>query len=179
MNTWIKRSLWTAGGIALLATAFTAGAVRGHGGWGWHSLAPEDLQRVKTHLVDRTAKKLDLDATQKAKLATLADQVQAQRSAWLAGQADPRAEMTALLQGPRFDRQRAQAWVDGKSAVVKTASPALITAFGDFYDSLKPEQQAQLRERAARWGQHGHGERGARGERGEHRGGERHGERGG
>lgn len=171
MKTWIKRSLWAAGGVALLATAFTAGAVRGHGGWGWHSASPEDLQRMKTHLVDRAAKKLDLDAAQKTKLATLADQVQAQRSAWLAGQADPRTEMTALLQGPRFDRQRAQAWVDGKTAVVKTASPALITAFGDFYDSLKPEQQAQLRESAARWGHHGRGERGGRGER--------HGDKGG
>jgi Spy/CpxP family protein refolding chaperone len=161
MKPWIKRSLWAAGGVALLATAFTAGAVRGHAGWGWHSTAPEDLARMKAHLVDRAAKKLDLNDAQKAKLATLADQVQAQRSAWMAGQTDPRAEMTALLQGNSFDRQRAQAWVDGKAAVVKTGSPALIAAFGDFYDSLQPAQQQQLRTLLQRRGGH-HGEHGDR-----------------
>jgi hypothetical protein len=31
---------------------------------------------------------------------------------------------------------------------VQLKSPAVINAFGDFYDSLRPEQQAKLRESA-------------------------------
>ena len=42
-------------------------------------------------------------------------------------------------------------WVDN------SGSPELIAAFGDFYDSLKPEQQQKVREflnRGSRWGHH-------------------------
>ena len=57
----------------------------------------------------------------------------------------PRAEMQALIKGEKFDRAGAQALVDQKANALRTASPEVITAMGDFYDSLKPEQQAKVR----------------------------------
>ena len=156
MKPWIKRSLFAVAGVTLLASAFTAGAFRSHHGWGPHSLSEEDASRMKGRMVERAADKLGLDGVQKAKLNALADQLQAQRLALLAGTPSPRAELTALLQGPAFDRQKAQALVDSKTAAVKTGSPALIAAFGDFYDSLKPAQQQKLRQWMDRRG-HNHG----------------------
>ena len=67
----------------------------------------------------------------------------------------PRAELQALIAGSSFDRAKAQALVDGKTAAVRDKAPAVVTAMADFYDSLKPEQQQQLREMLAkgrRWG---------------------------
>lgn len=155
MKPWIKRSLFAVAGITLLASAFTVGAFRGHHGWGPHSLSEEDATRMKGRMVERAADKLSLDSAQKTKLNTLADQLQAQRLALMAGSHPPGAELAALLQSPTFDRQKAQALVDSKTATVKNASPALIAAFGDFYDSLKPAQQQKLRQFMDRRG-HGH-----------------------
>ncbi|MDZ7855660.1 Spy/CpxP family protein refolding chaperone [Sphaerotilus sp.] len=57
----------------------------------------------------------------------------------------PRAEMQALIKGDKFDRAGAQALIDQKANALRTASPDVITAMGDFYDSLNPEQQAKVR----------------------------------
>ena len=38
------------------------------------------------------------------------------------------------------------AGVEKASTALTTRSPAVIAAFADFYDSLKPQQQAQVRE---------------------------------
>lgn len=57
----------------------------------------------------------------------------------------PRAEMQALIKGDKFDRAGAQALVDQKANAMRSSAPEVITAMGDFYDSLKPEQQAKVR----------------------------------
>ena len=64
-----------------------------------------------------------------------------------------------MLSGTKFDRARAQSLVDAKTGALREASPAVISAAADFYDSLKPEQQQQVRELLNRWGRH----RGGRG----------------
>ena len=45
---------------------------------------------------------------------------------------------------------------DAKTAAVQSKSPELIAAVGDFYDSLRPEQQQKVREFMQR-GRHGWG----------------------
>jgi len=60
----------------------------------------------------------------------------------------------SLVAGPTFDRVKAKAFVDAKTSAIQTKSPELIAAFGDFYDSLKPEQQQKVREFMSR-GRHG------------------------
>ena len=60
--------------------------------------------------------------------------------------AQPREAFQALVAGATFDRTAAQTLVDAKVRAVQAGSPEVIAAMGDFYDSLKPEQQAQVRE---------------------------------
>jgi Spy/CpxP family protein refolding chaperone len=108
-------------------------------------MSDADMAQMKTRLVDRAASKLDLDEAQKAKLAVLADQMQAQRKAFIGNTADPRADLQALVSGATFDRAKAAALIEGKVGAVQTQSPAVVAALADFYDSLKPEQQAKLR----------------------------------
>ena len=93
----------------------------------------------------RTAASVLNDA-QKAKLNVLADKMEAQRTAFIGKTADPRAEMQALVAGEKFDRTRAQTLLDEKTRAVQTSSPEVISAMADFYDSLRPEQQAKVRE---------------------------------
>ncbi len=149
MKTWIRRTL-----IGLAATGALLGglAACSHG----HHRGPmteADIVQLRERVIDQAASKLDLDTAQKARLATLADALQAQRSALMAGgagAAPPRAELQALIAGTSFDRSKAQALVDSKTTAVRDKAPAVVTAMADFYDSLKPEQQQKLRDLLAK-----------------------------
>lgn len=165
MKTWIRRTL-----IGLAATGALIGglAACSHGPHG-HSRGPmtdADIVQLRERFIDKAASKLDLDTAQKARLATLADALQAQRSALQAqrsalmpggagGASQPRVELQALMAGASFDRSKAQALVDSKTAAVRDKAPAVVAAMADFYDSLKPAQQQTLRDMLAkgrRWG---------------------------
>ena len=155
MKTWIRRTL-----IGLAATGALIGglAACSHG----HHRGPmtdADIVQLRERFIDKAASKLDLDTAQKARLATLADALQAQRSALMpggvGGASQPRVELQALMAGASFDRSKAQALVDSKTAAVRDKAPAVVAAMADFYDSLKPAQQQTLREMLAkgrRWG---------------------------
>ena len=154
MKTWIRRTL-----IGLAATGALIGglAACSHG----HHRGPmseADIVQLRERFIDKAASRLNLDSAQKARLATLADALQAQRSALMPGGAagsPPRAELQALIAGTSFDRNKAQALVDSKTAAVRDKAPAVVTAMADFYDSLQPAQQQKLREMLAkgrRWG---------------------------
>ena len=126
MKTWIKRTLIAAVGVSVLLGGAAAFA---HRHSGWHSMSTGDIMQAKTRMVDRIAERMTLDATQKARLGVLADQLLAQRTALMAG-GDPRAAMQALVAGPAFDRAGAQALLDAKTDVVRAGAPAVIAAFG-------------------------------------------------
>lgn len=158
MRKWIKRTLIGVFGASVLFGGLAACSHRQHGGWGGAPRSEAEQAEWRAKMVDRVASRLELDAAQKAKLGVLADTLSAQRKAMLAG-SDPRAELTATIAGERFDRTRAQAFVDAKSATLRTASPAVIAAAAEFYDALNPAQQQKVREFLARGG-HRHGWRG-------------------
>lgn len=143
MRPWIRRTLIGVFGASLLFGAFAAGACHRHG---WHAMTEEDATRMKARVVDKVAKKLDLDEAQKAKFATLADRLQEQRKAIAGPNGEARNELRSLVAGPAFDRAKAQSMVEQKTQALAGGSPLLIAALGDFWDSLKPEQQARLRE---------------------------------
>lgn len=141
MKTWIKRTLIGVFGAAVLFGGVAAWAHRHHGvPW-----TPERVAEMKTRAVDRVASRMDLDAAQKARLALLAERLVEQRTALMAG-GEPRAALQALVAGPAFDRSGAEALLAAKTDTLRAGAPAVIAAFGDFYDSLRPEQQQQLRE---------------------------------
>jgi Spy/CpxP family protein refolding chaperone len=79
-------------------------------------------------------------------LQTLTDVLMAQRKAMAGSGADPRSQLQGLLAGERFDRAAAQSLLDEKTRAVQAGGPAVIAAFGDFYDSLQPAQQQKVRE---------------------------------
>ena len=149
MKTWIKRTLIALLGAGVLFGGVAAWAHRHHGG----PMTAERIAEMKTRVVDRVASKLDLDATQKARLQVLADRLVEQRAAMLAG-SDPRAAVKALVAGPAFDRAGAEALLVAKTDTLRAGAPAVIAAFGDFYDGLNADQQAKLRE----WMNHRHGD---------------------
>ena len=142
MKRWIKRTFVAVFGTAILVGGLTA--CGGHHG-GWNNMTEADGTKVRERMLERAGKELNLDNAQKQRLATLADKLRDQRTA-LMGTTDPRAQMQALVAGPTFDRANAQALVEAKTAAVRAKSPELIAAAADFFDSLKPEQQQQVRE---------------------------------
>lgn len=142
MTPWIKRSLIGLATAALLAAGITA---CGHRHEGHGPASPERVAEWRGKAVERVTRKLDLDAAQKQKLDVLADKLVAQRAAMIGHTADPRAELEALVAGPTFDRARALSLLDEKTRVLQTATPEVVNALADFYDSLNAAQQADVR----------------------------------
>ncbi len=153
MQTWIKRSLISAV-AAVVVVGGLSGCARDHrGGW-----SDERVAEMRAKAIDKVTDKLELNAAQKQKLEVLADEMLAQRKAFKGEGADPRAEVQALVQGERFDRDRALALLNQKTQAVQGQGPRVIAAMADFYDSLNPTQQQQVRERMAQrkgWWQRG------------------------
>lgn len=153
MKPWLKRTLVGVFGASVLFGGLAACSHRhpGHG-HGWQAMSEEDAAQFKSRMVDRIGGKLELDEAQKAKLGVLADEVVAARKALRAGSTDPRADLQGLVAGAKFDRTKAQQMLDQKLQTAQGSSPKLLAAFGDFYDSLSPEQQQKVRDRMDRRG---------------------------
>lgn len=144
MRPWIKRSLYGLFGATIILGGVTACGHR-HDGHGWQ-MSAEDQAKFRGKMTDRVASKLDLNEDQKKRLGVLADKLHEQRLA-LAGKAsDPRAEIQALVAGDKFDKARAQTLITEKTAALNAKSPEVVAAMADFYDSLRPEQQAKVRD---------------------------------
>ncbi|MEO8297675.1 MAG: Spy/CpxP family protein refolding chaperone [Burkholderiales bacterium] len=160
IRPWARRGI--IGAIGLASLGAVAGGMSGcshHGPFNRGEYSEADSAQWRARGMERVSKELALDEAQKAKLNTLADVMQAKRKA-VVGEGKPREMMQALVTGERFDRAGAQALVNSRSDAVRTASPEVIAAFGDFYDSLKPEQQQKVRDFIAKgprrgpWGHH-------------------------
>jgi periplasmic protein CpxP/Spy len=152
MKRWLKRTLIGVFGASVLFGSLAACSHRHHH-TNWQSMSEEDAAKMRSRMIERVASRLDLDEAQKAKLGVVADQLRAGRQA-LRGDTDPRADVQSLVAGNTFDRAKAKALIDAKTSTVQSKSPELIAAFGDFYDSLKPEQQQKVRDFMQR-GRHG------------------------
>lgn len=142
MKPWIKRSLMAFTGVAIAVGSLAACGHRERA-----PMSAEKIAEVRGKVVNRITSKLDLNAEQQQKLNVLADKVQAQRTALIGQTTNPRGEMQALIAGEKFDRARALNLLDEKTRVVQVSSPEVINALADFYDSLNPTQQAEVRER--------------------------------
>ena len=110
------------------------------------NLSAQDYAAKRDAMVDKIASRLDLNADQKKRLASLGDKLYEQRTALMGGKADPRAEMKALFAGNTFDVARAQALVNEKTAALQSKSPEVIAAMADFFNSLNPAQQQKVRD---------------------------------
>ena len=155
MKPWIKKTLLGALGASIVVGGLAACGSRGDHARGW---SDERVSEMRGKAIQRISGKLELDEAQKHKLGLLADELIAQRKAWRADGAEPRAELKALIAGQTFDRAAAQGLLERKAQLVQGAGPKVIAAFGDFYDSLTPAQQQQVRERLERRGHGGWGQ---------------------
>jgi periplasmic protein CpxP/Spy len=149
MKSWIKKSLIGFAGATVLLGGLTACGGRGHHGEGWSA---ERVSEVRGKVVDKISGKLALDEAQKQKLGVLADQIIASRSAFRSDAADPRTDFRALIAGEKFDRTAAQTMLEKKTEAIQGNAPQTINALADFYDSLNPEQQKQVREKLEKRG---------------------------
>ena len=154
MKTWIKRTLIGLTTATVVLGGLTACGSRGDHARGW---SEERVTEMRGKAIERISSKLELNAEQKAKLAVLADEMIASRKAFRGESANPRADMAALIAGDKFDRSKAQQLLDQKLQAAQGNGPKMLAAFGDFYDSLNPEQQRQVREKLdkrghGRWG---------------------------
>ncbi len=143
MNPWIKRTL-----IGLTSVTVLAGGLAACGHRGQHAQGPASAEQVaewRGKAVDRVTRNLDLTAEQRQKFEVLADKLIAQRAAMIGQSQGPRTEMKALVAGEKFDRARALNLLDEKTRVLQMSTPEVITALADFYDSLNPAQQAEVR----------------------------------
>lgn len=154
MRRWLKRTFIGAIGATFLIGGGLAACShhRHHGGT---PMTEAEIAKLRERVMDKATRALELDAAQQARLGVLADAIKAQRSALMTGGERPRDALQSLVAGAQFDRAKAQALVDGKTSAIREQAPSLITAFGDFYDSLRPEQQQKLRDYMNR----GHGHR--------------------
>jgi periplasmic protein CpxP/Spy len=149
MRTFLDKQSIKRFALGAISAVVLVGALSACGSSGGHRgsdrMSTENQVKMREKLVDRVSSKLDLNTEQKAKLVTLAEVMQTQRSN-LMGQTDPRAEIAAVVAGDKFDRVKAQNLINEKTAVVSKQSPATVTAMADFYDSLNTTQQAKVRE---------------------------------
>ena len=156
MKSWIKRTLFGVLGATLLVGGLSA--CSGGPGMRHGQMDGQSMTETRGKMLERMGSKLTLDAAQKQKLEKLADTMQVQRKALMGDSANPRAAMQALVAGDKFDRTGAQTLVDSKVRAVQAGSPEMIAAMADFYDSLRPDQQAQVREMMNKrrgWMRHG------------------------
>jgi Spy/CpxP family protein refolding chaperone len=144
MKRWIKRSLFALFGVTVLVTGLSACGHRNHEFGA--QLSAEEYSQKRDKIVDKAAGKLDLNADQKKRLATLGDKLYEQRTALIGQTKDPRAEMKALVAGATFDKARAQTLITEKTTALQTKSPEVIAALADFYDSLNAAQQQKVRD---------------------------------
>ena len=144
MKLWLKRTLLGLFGAGIILGGLTACGGRHHHG---HSMVvgEEDSAKFKTKMVSWVSGELELTEPQKQRLGTLADRLREQRVALVGKTTDPRAEVQALVAGAQFDRTRAKAILDEKSAAIQSKSPDVIAAAADFFDSLTPAQQDKVR----------------------------------
>jgi protein CpxP len=147
-KTWLKRTLL---GVAVSTALLGSIAAYSAEGSGFHHgpPTPEQMAQHEAMMLSHIGKKLNLDASQAAKLKVLGDLMLAQHTPPAAG-TDPHAAMKALIAGNTFDRAGATQLLNQHIAKMQTNGPALIAATGDFYDSLNATQQQQVRDLAAK-----------------------------
>lgn len=141
----LRRTLFGILGATLVIGSLSACGNHGDRKWG-SNMTQEQYTQKRDKMVERAASKLDLNADQQKLLATVGDKVFEQRKALIGQTTDPRAEVKALIAGPKFDAAKAQALINDKAGALQTKSPEVITALAAFYDSLNPTQQQKVRE---------------------------------
>lgn len=101
-------------------------------------------QRKGDWLVKRATKKLGLDAEQQDKLSHFNQQFQHGKADIETVRRDSRHEIVELLFEKQDACNKAKALMHEKITVIVAHTNEIVDAFGDFTDSLNPQQRQQL-----------------------------------
>ncbi len=95
-------------------------------------------------LIIRVSKKLALDADQEARLTELSQQIHHSEDDIQSVRREGRHEVMQLLTEPQADRDQAKSVLQNKLAAIVAQTNDMVDAFGNFIDSLNPQQRQQL-----------------------------------
>ena len=111
-----------------------------------HKMHSASAEERGEWVVDKVSKELELNDSQRIKLVEVKDQFIAVRKSTRSDREEARKEVLAMLKQPTMDREKVNALVNQKIAIVSEKSPSIIDAIGNFYDSLDDSQRAELSE---------------------------------
>jgi protein CpxP len=145
MKTWIKRTLIGLLGAGALFGGLAAWAGHHHARWGHGAMSEQEMASMQARVLERVGQRLELDETQKARLATLADTLREQRKQFMAGGRSPRDEINALIGRQRLRPRRGGGAGGAQDSLPPTAvHPSRHrSAMADFYDSLNGRAAGQ------------------------------------
>ncbi len=139
MNKIIKRIAAGVGVVTLIGGLAACGP-------GGHRGDPEDMAQ---YVVEKATKLLTLNDAQVVKLNALKEQALNARTALHDAHEKTRTQALGLLDQPTFDRSQALTMIASHTQLMSEKAQPVINAFGDFYDSLTPQQQQTLRKEIA------------------------------
>jgi Spy/CpxP family protein refolding chaperone len=136
MKPLTKKILFALGGVGLITSVAAYGHHQCH-----------DPEQRANWMIEKISDELELTEPQVTKLEGVRDQMMQTRQQMHQARSGARADMLQLIEQPRLDREQSLAMINQRLDALRDQAPQLINALGDFYDSLTPEQQQELRER--------------------------------
>jgi protein CpxP len=106
---------------------------------------PHTPEQRAEWMTEKVTKELKLDDAQQAKLKTLSDLMLSARKQMRQEFGDDRDQVLSLLDQPKLDQARILGMVREHTQAINKEAPKVVAALGNFYDSLTPEQQAEVR----------------------------------
>jgi Spy/CpxP family protein refolding chaperone len=111
-----------------------------------HHRYSDTPEKHLNYITDEVSKKLELNETQQAKLATLKSELLSITTQARAEHESIHNTLEELLTQPTLNQPRLVELITQKSTAINERAPAVVAALAGFYDTLTPEQQAKLRE---------------------------------
>ncbi len=142
----------------ITAVVLTLGIAGGAAALGKHHYG--DPSKRAQHMMNYVGDELNLDSTQLQALSVLKDQLLSARETMHSQMKNAHSQAETLLSADTFDKAKALEMVTAKTAAVDQAAPEVVTALGNFMDTLNAEQKSQVAEFLSshhkRGGRHGH-----------------------
>jgi len=136
MKPVTKKILFALGAVGLFASVAAYGHHQCH-----------DPEQKGNWIVEKISSELELTEPQVAKLEDVRDQMMNARKQMHQERKGARADVLQLLGQSSLDRDQSLAMINQRLDAIRGKAPQLVNALGDFYDSLTPVQQQELKER--------------------------------
>jgi protein CpxP len=98
-------------------------------------------------VVGKISDDLNLNDQQKAKLVVVKNEMLKVRKQFSGDKEATNKKILAIVSTPTLDQDALLNMIRARTEVVSKNAPQVVAALGDFYDSLNPDQQAQVRKR--------------------------------